>query len=67
MNQTNYYADWDVSSADILETVVSPVDNDCEAIIIDVWVHWSHRWEYKPHLGITVDAHDGMFSRCLIA
>lgn len=68
MTFVEYYADWDVSSADILETVLVDLDEDCEAIVIDVWCHNHPRWWGKrlPKLGLTVDAHSGLLDMVLM-
>ena len=63
-----YHADWDISCADILETVLVDLDTDCEAIVIDVWLHNSYHWDNhkKPYMGFSVEAHNGLKERCLL-
>ncbi|GAG85817.1 unnamed protein product, partial [marine sediment metagenome] len=42
-------------------------DVDCEAIVIDVWLHNSYLWQKRklPKVGLTVDAWDGQLRAVL--
>lgn len=53
---TNYYADYDISEPNILETAIEIDEVDMDIIIIDILVHFP----FPEIAGVSVDAHDGL-------